>query len=257
MWRSLRIALLLLVLVGVAGQTWLDRHAARGWHHTLWVGVFPVNADGSDAAQAAVAALSAADFADIASFFQRESHRYGLALPEPVHVTLYPAPEHPPPALPPQAGPLGILWWSLQLRWYAARELHPGPAAPPRVRILLLLHDPAQLGVVPDSHGLEKGLIGIVHGFALRAQYGGNNIVLAHELMHVLGATDKYRPDTLAPLFPQGYADPQQVPLHPQARAEIMAGRRALSDHDFDMPASLRDVIVGPRTAREIGWSRS
>ena len=75
--------------------------------------------------------------------------------------------------------------------------------------------------------------------------------------MHVLGATDKYRPDTLAPVFPEGFADPQRQPLYPQTRAEIMAGRCALSAHDFEMPASLRDVVVGPLTAREIGWTRS
>ena len=257
MWRSLRIAFLLLILVGVAGQAWLDRHAARGWHQPLWVGVFPVNADGSAAARASIEELRTADFADVERFFQREARRYGLALDEPVHITLYPAPETLPPALPADAGPLGTLWWSLQLRWYAARALHSGTTAPPRVRMLLLLHDPARLGTVPDSHGLQKGLIGLVHGFALRSQYGGNDIVLAHELMHVLGATDKYRPDTLGPIFPEGFAEPQRKPLYPQPRAEIMAGRRALAEHDFDMPASLNEVVVGPATAREIGWSRS
>jgi hypothetical protein len=33
-----------------------------------------------------------------------------------------------------------------------------------------------------------------------------------------------------------------------------MAGRRALSDREQEMPGSLRDVRVGADTAAEIGW---
>ena len=35
-----------------------------------------------------------------------------------------------------------------------------------------------------------------------------------------------------------------------------MAGRRALSAHDWEMPRSLRSVVVGPETALEIRWSK-
>ena len=36
------------------------------------------------------------------------------------------------------------------------------------------------------------------------------------------------------------FAEPDRQPRYPQPSAEIMAGRRALSATDFDMPASLR-----------------
>ncbi len=71
---------------------------------------------------------------------------------------------------------------------------------------------------------LQKGLIGIVHTFAQRPMAGSNNIVIAHELLHTLGATDKYDPNTGAPLFPIGFGDPERKPLYPQEDAEIMAG---------------------------------
>jgi hypothetical protein len=58
------------------------------------------------------------------------------------------------------------------------------------------------------------------------------------------------------PLYPSGYADPDRKPLYPQAEAEIMAGRRALSAQRFEMPPSLASVVVGPETAREIRWTR-
>ncbi|HYM28853.1 MAG TPA: hypothetical protein VET66_11930 [Steroidobacteraceae bacterium] len=126
-------------------------------------------------------------------------------------------------------------------------------AAHPAVRPL---PRPGQTERAPDSHGLQKGLVGIVHAFAARAQAGGNNIVIAHELMHTVGASDKYDLGSGAPLFPQGFAAPEQQPLYPQQRAEIMAGRRALAAHDFDMPRGLAAVVVGPQTAREIRWQQ-
>jgi hypothetical protein len=98
-------------------------------------------------------------------------------------------------------------------------------------------------------------LIGVVHAFATRSMAGSNNIVIAHELMHTLGATDKYDLSTGAPLYPGGFAQPDRQPRYPQPSAEIMAGRRAVSATDFDMPSSLKDVVVGPATADEIRWT--
>jgi hypothetical protein len=102
---------------------------------------------------------------------------------------------------------------------------------------------------------MQKGLIGVVHAFALRPMAGSNSIVITHELLHTLGATDKYDPGTGAPLFPIGFADPDRKPLYPQDEAEIMAGRRAVSAQDVEMPEALRDVVVGPATALEIRWT--
>jgi hypothetical protein len=73
--------------------------------------------------------------------------------------------------------------------------------------------------------------------------------------MHTVGATDKYDLETLAPIYPGGYGEPDSSPRLPQRYAEIMAGRRAISDHEQEMPETLRDVVVGAQTAREIGWT--
>src|SRR2546430_12459559 len=143
-------------------------------------------------------------------------------------------------------------WWSLKLRWFAAHAAAAPGRAPPRIRIFMLYHDASTLPSVPDSHGLQKGLIGVVHAFAERAMAGSNNVVIAHELMHTLGATDKYDLGTGAPSYPNGFADPDRHPLYPQARAEIMAGRRALSAQESEMPQGPGDVVVGPATAQEI-----
>jgi hypothetical protein len=254
-WRNIRILFLLLVLVAVALQQWLERAHTQSWKQTLWVGVYPLNADGSGAARDYIAALTHKDFEPIEAFFAREARRYDLSLDEPVHIELYPEGHELPPDLASDPGRLGIAWWSLKLRWYAA---HAGsvPGHPPStIRMFVLYHDPAKLESAPDSHGMQKGLVGVVHAFAAREMTGSNDIVIAHELLHTVGATDKYSLDTELPLYPAGYGDPDQKPLYPQATAEIMAGRRALSDKEAEMPRSLRSVVIGPATALEIRWT--
>lgn len=255
MWKNVRIAVLLLVLLWAAGHTWLERWTSTRWQHPLWVGVFPINADGTATAQRYVDGLDRNTFADIESFFAREAHRYGKPLESPVHVELYPTVRKIPPPLDRNAGLLGTALWSLKLRWYAWHAADVGGRAPPRIRLFVLYHDPHTLPTVPDSHGLQKGLLGVVHTFADPGMTGSNSIVMSHELLHTLGATDKYDPGSGEPLVPNGLGDPRRQPLYPQERAEIMAGRRALSPHDSVMPASLQEVVVGPATALEIRWT--
>ena len=255
MWKTIRISILLLVLVIVAGRTWLERVETRSWKSPLWVGIYPLNADGSPSAQRYIADLSPESFASIGTFFEREAHRYGNAIDEPIQIELYPQGTTLPPQLARGAGPLAVMWWSLEMRWFAMRATRVPGRTPPRIRIFVLYHDPTSLQSVPDSHGLQKGLIGTVHAFALPNMAGSNNIVIAHELMHTLGATDKYDLGSGAPIYPDGFAEPERQPRYPQPNAEIMAGRRALSATDFDMPSGLRDVVVGPVTASEIRWT--
>jgi len=254
LWRNVRILLLLLVLLAVALRTWLDRIETQSWQRTLWVGIYPYNGDGTAQAQRYVEALSVQDFADIEEFLSREGERYGLSLAQPVHIELYPQGAQLPPLLEPGAGHLGGAWWSLKLRWFAATATAAPGRAPPRIRMFVLFHDPATLQTVPDSHGLQKGLVGIVHAFADRTMNGRNNIVIAHELLHTVGATDKYNFVNDAPRFPDGYGDPVQRPLYPQLTAELMAGRRMLAPDKWEQAESLDEVVIGPATALEIRW---
>jgi hypothetical protein len=256
-WKTIRITVLLIVLVIVAGRTWLDRVESQSWKNPLWVGIYPLNADGSPTAQTYIDELAQGDFTAIETFFEREAHRFGVTLDQPIHVELYPEGKQLPPQLSPETGPLGVIWWSLKMRWFALHASKVSGRTPSRIRIFVLYHDPISLQTMPDSHGLQKGLIGVVHAFAAKSMAGSNNIVIAHELLHTLGATDKYDLGTGAPLFPSGFADPEHEPRYPQERAEVMAGRRALSATDFEMPASLRDVVVGPVTAGEIRWTHN
>jgi hypothetical protein len=254
MWKPLRIAVLLVVLAIVAGRAWFDRHASTSWSSPLWVGLFPIDGDGSAVTADYLASLSPASFASIGEFFDREGGRYRLRLEHPVRILLYPPVPTRPPALARDSGALATIIWSLRLRVYAWRAVRAVAGPAPAVRIFVLYHDPSQRPTQPHSLGLQKGLIGVVYAFASRAMQGGNAIVVTHELLHTLGATDEYDPRTLQPRYPDGYAEPGREPLFPQPLAEIMAGRRALSADRAQMPGSLDEVVVGPATAREIRW---
>jgi hypothetical protein len=81
-----------------------------------------------------------------------------------------------------------------------------------------------------------------------------NNVVITHEFLHTLGATDHYDLATNLPLYPDGYADPDLKPLLPQRFAEIMAGRTPKSQTEAVIPESLDSVVIGSKTAMEINW---
>jgi hypothetical protein len=115
-------------------------------------------------------------------------------------------------------------------------------------------YSPENPKLLRHSLGLQKGLIGIVNGYADVEYQGQNNLIAAHELLHTLGASDKYDPATNWPIWPDGYADPTQEPLLPQTKAEIMGGRVQISPAIALIPPSLEHVVVGAATAIEVNW---
>jgi hypothetical protein len=253
-WRALRLTVLGFILVLTGLGALLSKARTASWNRPLWVAIYPINADASEASTDYIATLGDGAFTPIDDFFAREAARYGIALKGPVETHLYAAVGERPPELRPNAGALTSMWWSLKLRYWAWRVTHARKEATPDVQVFVLYHDPDRNESVPHSLGLEKGMLGVVYAFAARRATAPNDIVIAHELMHTLGATDKYNPATDEPRFPDGYADPERKPLLPQVRAEIMAGRMALSRSDWDMPESLNAVVVGAQSAREIHW---
>ena len=255
MWRYLRIALLLFILATVAQTAWLTRKRSAEWKVPLRVAIYPVAADASDATRKYIAGLGEDAFQDIEEFFGREAAKYSIPLIPPVDVTLAPPVASTPPPAPFGGNALQAIAWSLKFRFWAWRN-DTSRGIPPHVRVFVTFHDPALTQRVPHSTGLAKGMLGAVNAFAASAQEGENNVVIAHELLHTLGATDKYDLATNQPRHPEGYGEPDRTPLHPQRRAEIMGGRIALSKSSADMPSGLRQVVVGDATAREIGWAK-
>lgn len=253
MFKTLRIALLLSILAIVAANTWRTQANVVKWQYTLPVNVYPINADGSATTEAYLQNLSADDFQPIEAFMQRQAERFGRGDKASIALRLRPAIASVPPPLPGPGNPLAIVWWSLKMRWWAYR--HGDTAGPgPQVKMYLLYFDPATTPRLAHSTALQKGLIGRVNVFASAAMARQNNVVIAHEFLHTLGATDKYDRATDQPLFPEGYAEPQRVPLLPQVFAEIMGGRTPVTATQSDIPESLNRALIGDLTAQEINW---
>jgi hypothetical protein len=254
-FRQARILFLLIILFVVAVTTCETRYASTRWRSPLFVAIYPIAADESPVTRAYVEALDGERFKPIDRFFARETQRYGVELDDPVKTRLRPELRDRPPQRTPDASIPMTMLWSLKVRFWAWR-VSGHTSDPEDIRMFVLYHDPALTPVVPHSLGLPQGLIGVVYAFAAPDMDGTNDVVIAHELLHTLGATDKYAPGTDAPSFPNGYGDPRQVPLYPQATAELMAGRRMLSSTQWEQPRDLDEVVVGPATAVEIRWTK-
>lgn len=252
MFRKLRILVLTIILATVALNAWRANARLTEWKHSVHVALYPIAADDSPATRQFIDQIEAADFEDLSEWVQEQSNRYGQTVLQPVVMHLAPPLAELPP-LPPQGGSaLATVWWSLKLRWWASQ--HDAISGPkPNVRLFVLYHDPEQAGRLPHSTGLDKGQIGLIHAFAARSQRRQNLVVIAHELLHTFGASDKYDLATLQPIYPAGYAEPDKNPRLPQTFAEIMAGRTPIDEQRADIPARLADTLIGPETAHEIG----
>ncbi len=253
-FRNLRILLLLILLATVAIYTKGQRLGSTAWLDPLPVAIFPINGDGDQKTAGYIAGLRDADFAPIDKFTAKQGEKYGLITPHPTRTRLGPEVSVHPPA-PPPAGSnvLSTMLWSLKLRYWAWRNTPDDESNKNRVRIFVLYHQGDDGRALDHSLGMQKGLLGVVHAFAEPKQNAQNNLVIAHELLHTVGALDKYDAGG-QPVYPRGYAHPDRKPLYPQHRAEIMAGRVPLSPTQSKMAYSLRSTVVGKETAREIAW---
>ena len=252
MFRKFRILILLLVLATVGLSAWRANTRLTTWANTVHVAIYPIAADDSPATARFIKALDNDSFADIGQWLQSESNRYGRSILQPVAIRVAPPVHEQPPGLLSQRSALDAILWSLKLRWWAAQhDQIDGPK--PQVRLFVLFHDPERNAAVPHSTGLSKGQLGVIHAFASRLQRKQNAVVIAHELLHTFGASDKYDLSTLQPIYPQGYAEPERNPRLPQNLAEIMGGRTPIDEQNAEIPASLTDTVIGPETAKEIG----
>jgi hypothetical protein len=253
MFKFLRIAVLLVMLATVAEEAWLSHSRAVSWRDSLEVAIYPINGDGSEASAAYLRRLTPDAFKPIEYYFDDEAKRYGHDLFRPVEVTLAPTVDSLPPQPPRGGSMLTNIVWSLQMRYWAWR--HDAVAGvKPQVRLFVLFFDPATHPALPHSVGVERGMIGLINAFSSRALAGSNAVIVSHELLHTLGATDKYDGADNLPRYPDGYAEPDRSPRYPQRFAEIMAGRIPITESRADIPQSLDETLIGPATAAEIGW---
>ena len=252
MFKAIRVTILLLILFFVAVSSWLTQARSTDWNDSLWVKIYPINGDGSEASTRYMANLSIESFEGLESFVARESAKFGHTLARPLRIELGLPIREQPPSMGPSPGALDVMLWSLKMRWWASRMTSDQDDPDPDVRIFVRYHEPQSNFILDDSIGMQKGMVGVVNAFAGRRQAGTNNVIIAHEFLHTLGATDKYDPSNGQPDIPAGIAEPNRNPRYPQRFAEIMGGRIAISESDAMVPKSLKYVVIGDQTAREI-----
>jgi hypothetical protein len=254
MLTLLRKGILVYILILVGVGHWLTMQRTTSWDRPLSVAVYPINGDGSQRSAQYIESLEWDAFRVIDEFLAEEAKHYGVQLKEPVHTVLADPVREQPPTPPIGGNTLQIMLWSLKLRywsWSVDRGADP-PASD--IEIYVRYFDPDTNPRLSHSLGLQKGMIGVVNAFASPQQAGSNKVIIAHELLHTLGATDKYDPATGQPIFPSGYAEPEAEPQLPQKLAELMGGRIPISTTESTIPHSLDEVIIGATTGQEIRW---
>ena len=252
MFKVIRVFILLIILGTVIQQTFLDK-ADLSWKDNFYVVVYPINADNSADVGAYIKTLTRDDFEPMAEYFAEEGARYSLGMRRPVEVQLGSIVSEIPPAPPINGSLLNTIVWSLKFRWFAWNN-SPKVPVKPDIRLYLLYHNPVTNPVLSHSTALNKGRIGRVNLFGDKKYAKQNLVILAHELLHTLTATDKYNLETTLPAYPNGFAEPNKEPRYPQDFAELMGGRVPISETKAEIPKSLAQTLIGEKTAKEIGW---
>lgn len=252
MWRLLRIAILLIILATVIQQT-LAEKSDLDWKKRFYVAVYLINADNSAKVSAYLPTLTQEDFEPLSDYFSTEAESYGIVLRNPVAIQLGGRVQAIPPAPPRNGSVFDTMLWSLKFRFFAWQN-SPKVKIKPNIRLYLLYYDPVTNPTLSHSTALNKGRIGRVNLFGETAYAKQNLVIVAHELLHTLNATDKYDLESTLPSFPDGYAEPDKTPLYPQQFAEIMGGRVPMSAQEARIPKNLNVTLIGEKTAYEIGW---
>ena len=168
MFKAVRISILLFVLFFVTVSTWLTQARSTDWNNSLWVKVYPINADGSADSAKYIQELQLRDFEDIEDFLQRETGKYASRLSRPVRIELGQPIDEQPPEMFGDPNGLSVMLWSLKMRWWANSIAGEQDSIEPDVRIFVRYHTPHADLVLENSVGLQKGMVGVVNGFAHR-----------------------------------------------------------------------------------------
>lgn len=254
-----RVTILLTVLAGVLLWAWADvrsRRARNTWDHTLYVAIAVVRLERVD--DGAIAAMQAR-LPALEDRLAAEMTRYRLGAPRPVRFSLVtPVDATSPPPLPEGDGPVDAVKHSFALSAYLkdvdARAGIDASIFDARIYVAVRRTRREERTLV-EGRSEQGGRVGLVE-VELDAESGDLPlIVVAHELLHTLGATDKYD-GTGRTLVPLGLAEPERDPLYPQRFAEIMSRNLPLSPSTERVPEGFGEVAVGRATAREIGWEK-
>ncbi len=256
---AVRVAVLLGVLAIVLLWAWNDsrRRAERTrWERSLNVALILIE---TGPVEPAALAAFRSRAVDLELRLDREMKRHGAThLDRPVEFHVHgPTPATGPPPTLTDPG-VGAALRHTYDSWRYRRRIDSALDLPWRAfdaRIYVAVRAPpaqAQLRAI-EGESQHGGWVGSVSVELDETMVDFALFVATHELMHVLGAHDKYDAVGRA-VVPVGLADPTRTPLYPQPGAEIMARNVVLGPGRERPPGTLKELYVGPVTAQEIGW---
>ena len=155
MFKAVRISILLFILFFVAVSTWLTQARSTDWNNSLWIKIYPINADGSDEAAKYIDGLQVSSFEGIETFLGREAERYARGVSRPVRIELGEPVREQPPELPAEPNILSVMAWSLKMRWWAGTTTNAQDKIEPDVRIFVRYHRPNLAVTLENSVGLQ------------------------------------------------------------------------------------------------------
>jgi hypothetical protein len=249
-----RVAVLLLILAGVLLYAWRDhrsRTLRNDWSRTLDVALVLVSPDVSPEVAAGLRDRSSA----LEDLLAEQMQRWRPGAAAPFDVTVLEARVAATPPAPPEEGLIAAARYAWDLsRFTSSLDDAAGLDRRFDARIYVLARTPVDARRKSvEGFGEQGGRVGVIEVELDDAMIDFALFVATHELMHTLGASDRYDA-TGEPQVPDGLADPQRDPLYPQDGAEIMARHRAVSPGRSEPPEALEELVVGELTAREIGW---
>jgi hypothetical protein len=253
-----RICLLLTILAGVvlwAGNDHYQRRARTSWQRSLRVAL--VLAEREPIEPSTIVLLTARVHElerRLAGEYRRCDGRvftpFSFEVMGPVRVDQAPPQGH-------EQSLLGLFPETYE-RWRWTRDIDARAGVEQRAydaRIYLVMK-PAQGGLAfVEGESEYGGRVGVAQADIDPEMIDFALFVAAHELMHTLGASDKYDAEGRA-VFPGGFARPDKLPLFPQPGAEIMARNLPLAPSSERPPNTIDELFVGDATACEIGWHR-
>lgn len=196
-------------------------------------------------------------YPDIVGFFERERQRYTGHLSSTLHLSVRgPWMEHPvPPSLHEERDSVfGLGLAALRYSWFWRRLAHSHGVD--------LKSFPLRLFVIFTSEGGDQAALSrAAQGGRLAVTYVSLDdpnpaypaITIAHELAHLLGASDKYDAGGLA-RYPEGYVEPYEEPIFPQRYGELLAVDIPIGRANEREASSLAQLRIGHLSAAEMGW---
>ncbi len=227
------------------------RHARRDWTRTQEVALVIVQ-HGPVPART-LAALTARTGA-LEERLAAEMTRHGRSGPQPFALTpLGPADAPAPPVVGTGEGLAARAedWWALR-KWRRPVDAAVGGTDRFDLVVYVVVHAASRGDArLAEGFGARGGEVGLVETTIDDRSVDFALVAVGHELLHLLGATDKY--DAAGHAAAGGLVEPA-LGL-PQRLAEIMVGEIPLAPGSGRVAARLEEVGVGPVTAAEIGWA--